>query len=168
MPPYGRQKCSFARETPFLTALAGVQYLLVRPGVTVLTMKSVRVHPNQPEMQNLGGVGFSALKYDWVHSKRIKYSTGVGTQIIYFPLGFGINRGGVTLFSLFSLGCTPMNPGAPRCTAAVAVRLGVVRIRKWATIRGPIRVTSTGPVSWMGRVGWGKRTFSDRFYGWVG
>ena len=58
-----------------------------------------------------------------------------------------------------------MNPGAPRCTAAVAVRLGVVRIRKWATIRGPIRVTSTGPVSWMGRVGWGKGLFRTVFMG---
>ena len=76
MPPHGRQKCSFARETPFLTAPAGVQYFTgVRPGVTGvqprspgctgLTMKSVGVHPSQPEMQNLVGVEISALKSDW-------------------------------------------------------------------------------------------------------
>ena len=34
------------------------------PGCTGLTMKSVQVHPSQPEMQNLVGVEISALKSD--------------------------------------------------------------------------------------------------------
>ena len=105
-----------------------------------MTMKSVRVHPSQLEMQNLSGVEFSGLEFDWgelqAHKNStgvIKNSTGDGTQIVYFPLRFGISRVGVTLFSLLSLGCTPMHTGAPRCTRAVAVRLGVVR--KCATMR---------------------------------
>ena len=110
-------KNSFARKTPFLTAPDGVQYFTgVCPGVTVLTMKSVRLHPSQLEMQNLSGVEFSAPEIDWGELQApknstgvIKISTGGGTQIVYFPLGFGISRVRVTLFSLLSLGCNPMH-----------------------------------------------------------
>ena len=103
-------------------------------------------------MKHLGGVEFSALESDWVelqahersHRGDKKDSAGGGTQIIHFSLGFGINRVEVTLFSLLSLGCTAMHFGAPRGHPAETVRFGVVRIRKWATIRGLIRASGRG------------------------
>ena len=62
--------------TPFLTAPTGIQYFTgVRlgvtgvqprsPGCTGLIMKSIGVHPSQPEMLNLVGVEISALKSNW-------------------------------------------------------------------------------------------------------
>ena len=93
-------------------------------------MKSVRLHPSQLEMQNLSGVEFSDLEFDWGELQAHKNSTGVikistwgGTQIVYFPLGFGISRVGVTLFSLLSLGCAPMHTGAPRWQICIQNRL---------------------------------------------
>ena len=81
-------------ETPYLTAPAGVQYFtgmrpgvtgvqLRSPGCTEVTMKSDGVHPSQSEIKNLVGVEVLALKSDWVHSKRMKNSTGVGTNYLY-------------------------------------------------------------------------------------
>ena len=68
VPEMGKQRSSVF-PTPFLTAPVGVQYFTgVRPGVTGITgliMKSVGVHPSQPEIQNLVGVEISALQSDW-------------------------------------------------------------------------------------------------------
>ena len=39
--------------------------LLLKKSCSGLTMKSLGVHPSQPEMQNLVGVEISTLKSDW-------------------------------------------------------------------------------------------------------
>ena len=81
-------------------------------------MKSVGVHPTQQEMQNLVRLEISALKSDWgalqEHEKGFYRIPPGWAQITYIPLGFGINRVGVTIFLNFLWGaprCTPVHPG---------------------------------------------------------
>ena len=88
----------------------------------MLTMSIGQGAPQPIRNETFRRVGFSALEFDWAelqahkrsHRGDKKYSAGSGTQIIHFSLGFEINRVGVTLFSLLSLGCTAMHFGAPQ------------------------------------------------------
>ena len=75
---------------------AEVQYFTgVRPGVigvqpqlsgcTGLTMKSVQVHPSQPEMQNLVGVEIPALKSDWPRWNPCTFPARSVAQATSFP-----------------------------------------------------------------------------------
>ena len=112
----------------------------------------VRVQPSQSEMQHLGGVEFSALESDWVllqahkrsHRGDKKILPGAARKSSIFHWVLESIASGLHYFHYFlwgALQCTLEHPG---CTPAVTVRFGVVRIRKWATIRGLIRASGRG------------------------
>ena len=125
----------------------------ISPGCAPLLLcwpcQLVRVHPSQSEMKHLGGVEFSALESDWVELQAHKRShrgdkkilPGVARKSSIFHWVLESIASGLHYFHYFlwgALQCTLEHPG---CTPAVTVRFGVVRIRKWATIRGLIRAS---------------------------
>ena len=71
-------------------------------------MKSVGVHPGQPEMQNLVRVEISALQSDWVALQAHGKSYRGWHKLSTFQWGLGSVATGLHYFPEISLGCTPV------------------------------------------------------------
>ena len=84
LPQYPGRGPIFHRGAPRVRP--GVTWVQLRsPGCTEVTMKSVRVHPSQPEMQNLVMVEIPALKSDWPRWNPCTFPARSVAQATSFP-----------------------------------------------------------------------------------